>query len=277
MILSASVNADVPARYGAWFQRRLEAGFLRVAGADPWKQRRIELAASNIDGIVFWTRDVTPFFSVLSDLRNRGLAFTLQYALTAEPSSAAAQAAIQAIQRLAYAYGPRAVVWRYDPVILDRTRTAAWHRKAFATIAGLLAGTVDEVVVAYARATASVPVAARRELLGLLAASAAECGMRLTLCADFEALVPGSSPARCIDARRLTTVAGREIESSAGGFMRDCLCARAIDIGDRGKTAPEQFCGAIPGRRRPLHNGNSEFLFEPVRVIKRARPNDLPF
>jgi hypothetical protein len=113
MILSASVNADVPARYGVWFQRRLDAGFLRVAGADPWKQRRIELAASNIDGIVFWTRDVTPFFSVLA-ICVTGASHSLQYALTVILLGNAARSSDPMIGAC---YGPRAVVWRYDPVV----------------------------------------------------------------------------------------------------------------------------------------------------------------
>ena len=102
--------------------------------------------------------------------------------------------------------------------------------------------------------------------------------MRLSVCADAEALAPGSSPARCIDARRLADIAGRAIDAPTAGFMRDCLCARAIDIGNHGGSAPECFCGADARRSARLrHDPKSEFLFEPINRFKSTRPNDLPF
>ena len=288
MILSASVNADVPAHYGAWFQRRLEAGFLRVAGADPWKQRKIALDRGHIDGIVFWTRDVTPFLPVLDALHRRGTGFVVHYALTADAGAHYAAAAIAAMRELARRFGPRVVVWRYDPLIADERKPADAHVESFAALASALAGVVDEVIVAFARpsqrsrrgeaqAQSNEPVA-RRELVRRLASVARERTMRLSVCADAEALAPGSSPARCIDARRLADIAGRPIEAPTAGFMRDCLCARAIDIGDHGGSAPECFCGAHARRSPRLrHEPDGEFLFEPVNRFKSIRPGDLPF
>lgn len=301
MILSASVNADVPARYGAWFRRRLVAGFLRVTGSDPWKQHRIELDRAHVDGIVFWTRNVMPFLPVLEVLRTQRVAFVVQYALTADSTEPVAKAAIAAIRQLAQRYGPRVVVWRYDPVVIDADRSVRSHHALFAGLAGALTGSVDEIVIAFARtprhrnrgpsdvgaASEIRPAAdpgtgdeksARRELVRALASIAADCGMRLGVCSDAEALAPGSSPARCIDARRLADVAGQTVEAPTAGFMRDCLCARAIDIGDQGGSEPERFCGADPKRRRHRqHDPHSEFLFEPRERFKPARAGDLPF
>jgi hypothetical protein len=289
LILSASVNADVPARYGAWFQRRLDAGFLRIAGADPWKQRRIALDPGHIDGIVFWTRNVAPFLSVLDALHRRGTAFIVHYALTAEAQAHSTAAAIAAMQELARRFGPRVVVWRYDPMIADERKPADTHVKAFTALASALAGVVDEVIVAFARQRLSQrsrrdpaqaqtgDSIARRDLVRGLSAAARERAMRLSVCADADALAPGSSPARCIDARRLADIAGRQIDAPTAGFMRDCLCARAIDIGDHGGSAPECFCGA-DARRRPRlrHDRESEYLFEPVTPFKLTRPAELP-
>jgi hypothetical protein len=286
MILSASVNADVPAHYGEWFKRRLEAGYLRVAGADPWQQRRIELDRAQIEGIVFWTRDVAPFFAVLDDLRTRGIAFAVQYALTADRP---AEKAIAAMRRLVADYGPRVVVWRYDPLVLDAQHDADAQLAALAQLAHALSGITDECVVAFARAqraeaqseanARSERAQPRRELVRRMAEVARDHGMRLTICADADALAPGASPARCIDARRLGSISGREIDAPTAGFIRDCLCARAVDIGDRGGSRPECFCGARPGRgRRPRkHDPGGEFLFPPQTTFKATRPAELPF
>ena len=295
MILSASVNADVPARYATWFQQRLDAGYLRVAGSDPWKQRKITLDRSHIDGIVFWTRDVTPFASVLDALQRRGIAFVVHYAL-AVGRKQSANAAIAAMRALNQRFGARVVVWRYDPVILDPQASAESHVQSFATFAGELTGIVDEAIVAFARPRASRRTRAprdlsqsdltadpgapdrRRNLVRRLAEIAHDRAMRLSVCADAESLAPGSSPARCIDARRLADIAGRSIEAPTAGFMRDCLCARAIDIGDHGGSAPECFCGADAKRNLRLrHIACSEFLFEPEKRFRSLRPGDLPF
>jgi hypothetical protein len=299
VILSASVNADVPARYGEWFMRRLEAGYLRVASPDAWQRGKISLDAQNVDGFVFWTRDIGPFISALHAVRLRGFAFTVQYALTADPASPQTSAAARFVHALRGDYGPRVVVWRYDPVVLDDLRTLRWHEARFAQLARLLQGGVDEVVVAFARPVSRVtphsPLGKgrlvssargasmesdpeqRRELVRRFVAVAAESGMRLTLCADAALLVPRSSPARCIDVRRLAQVSGRAIDAATGGFMRDCLCAHAIDIGDYGGRAPEQFCGAIPKRRRRRHDPRSEYLFEPSNTFRPIPPSNLPF
>jgi hypothetical protein len=298
MILSASVNADVPAHHGEWFRRRLQAGYLRVASTDLWLRRKIPLDSTSIEAIVFWTRNAEPFLPVLREIRARGFVFTLQYALTGSTSRRAVRSAVQVVRRLADEYGPRMVVWRYDPVLLDGGRTAAVHAAQFGQLARELAGAVDEVAVAFARDTrrrtrldreprGTAPDSGRclaatsaqqcRGLLADLAVSAAAAGMRLTVCADAGLLVPGAFPARCIDVRRLTEVAGRPITAVAGGFMRDCLCARALDIGDHGTLAPERFCGARPRRRAARHDPASEFLFEPADAFKPATQKDLPF
>ena len=288
MILSASVNADVPAHYGTWFQRRLAAGYLRVAGADPWKQRKIALDGE-IDGMVFWTRHVAPFIPILDTLHARGTAFVVHYALT---GNAQEQAAIAAMQELARRFGRRVVVWRYDPVILDGDKPAETHVASFSRLATALAGVVDEAILAFARRRAprrpraaaidaqAAPddSAARRDLVRSLATIARDRSMRLSICADAEALAPGASPARCIDARRLAEIAGRTIDAPTAGFMRDCLCARAVDIGDVGGSAPECFCGARASRRPRLrHDPQSEFLFEPVNRFQSTGPDDFPF
>ena len=291
MILSASVNADVPRNYGTWFQRRLDAGYLRVAGSDPWKQRKIPLESSHIDGIVFWTRDATPFIPVLETLQRRGIAFIVQHALIGAPK----QPTIAAMRALGERFGARVVVWRYDPIALDAPNSAESHVQSFTTLAGELAGIVDEAIVAFPRPRASRrtrprdiagsestpdPAASgrRRDLVRSLAGIARDRAMRLSVCADAESLAPGSSPARCIDARRLADIAGRPIDAPTAGFMRDCLCARAIDIGDHGGSEPECFCGADPKRTvRLRHDASSEFLFEPAGRFRSSRAGDLPF
>ncbi|MCY4229809.1 MAG: DUF1848 family protein, partial [Alphaproteobacteria bacterium] len=55
-VISASYRTDIPAFYGAWFARRLAAGYALVR--NPWSGRiyRADLRPEAVAGYVFWTR-----------------------------------------------------------------------------------------------------------------------------------------------------------------------------------------------------------------------------
>ena len=150
---------------------------------------------------------------------------------------------------LAARYGPRAVVWRYDPVFLTSLTPPAWHRERFATLAAALSGATDEVVLSFAQIYAKTRVnsdraarqhgftwqdpdpAAKAALLGDLAVIARDRGLTPTLCSQRDLTSPELGPARCIDAARLADVAGRPLAARTKGNRPGCLCAESRDIG----------------------------------------------
>lgn len=296
MIVSASINADIPAHHGAWFMRRLEAGYCRIARADGLRYPRVPLTPDAVDGFVFWTRCVEPFLPVLTKIRRHGFAFTVQFAITGYPrrlglAPVTAEVAAGQFARLASEFGPRAAVWRYDPLLVTPLTPLGWHLGNFERIARVLAGATDEVVLAFARfrrkpgrpgsgemARTEPEPGQKRDLVRRLAQIAAGCGMRLTLCAQPDWLAPGAAPARCIDARRLADVAGRPIAIETAGFLPGCLCAQATDVGDCEVPGGGCFCGDLPRRGvQGTHDASDEFLFPVARRFARARGGDLPF
>ena len=92
-------------------------------------------------------------------------------------------------------------------------------------------------------------------LLAELAAIARDLGLKPTLCAQPELLSPGLEPARCIDAQRLSDIAGRPIAARAKGNRPGCLCAESRDIGAY-DTCPHGcvYCYAVSDRRRARTN-----------------------
>lgn len=293
MIVSASINADVPAHHGKWFAQRLDAGYCRVARTDGLTYPRVSLTSDAVEGFVFWTRCVEPFLPVLERMRRQGLAFVVQFAVTGYPrdldqASINAKSGAEQLAGLARRFGPRAAVWRYDPLLVTPSTPLDWHPGNFERIARLLAGATDEVVLAFARpgrkprrAVAAVPTdpepGQKRELVKKLAGIARDNGMRLTVCAQPDSLAPGAAPARCIDARRMADAAGRPISAETAGFWPGCLCAQAIDIGDRDSPDAGCFCGALPHGGNRTHGADGEFLFPVARRFTRARGEDLPF
>lgn len=250
MIVSASYRTDIPAYYGDWFQRRLRAGFALVRNPYGGPDYRASLKAEDVTGFVFWTRNPTPFAAGLKDAAALDRPILVQMTITGypralEPGVLEADAAVAAFRALAERLGPRAVVWRYDPVLLTEATPPAWHRANVRRLAGALAGSTDECVFSFAQiyrksrrnlAAAAVDWSDPDEhdkaaLLAELGAIVGKAGMTASLCAQPDLLSEGLAPARCIDADRLADIAGGPVEARTKGQRPGCLCAEARDIG----------------------------------------------
>lgn len=288
MIVSASYRTDIPALYGTWFLGRIAAGEARVANPYGGPPYRVSLRPDAADGFVLWTRNIGPLAEHLSAVAAVA-PFAVQFTVTGyprplEPGVIDADAAIGQIRGLAQGWGRRAVVWRYDPVIDTALTGPAWHRRNFAALAAALAGAVDEVVVSfaqiYAKTRRNLDTAARRygfawrdpgddekrALIADLAAVAADHGMRLTVCTQPDYVVAGTEPARCIDAARLSDIAGRDIDARVKGNRPGCLCHESRDVGAY-DSCPQGcvYCYAVSSRaaaKRFLaaHNPGGESL-----------------
>ena len=277
MIVSASYRTDIPAFYADWFLNRVAAGAARFRNPFGGGIVTVSLKAEDVSGIVFWTRNFAPLMDRLAPVTERGWPFVVQFTVTGyprplEPSTIRAEDAAAQIAQLARRFGPRAAVWRYDPVLLSSATGPDWHRATFARLARLLRGHVDEAVLSfvepYRKTRRNLDRLARRAgidwrlpepdekaaLVRDLAAIAGDAGMALTLCTQpaLAALVPGiAAPARCIDAGRLGDVAGRPVIEPVKGNRPGCLCAASRDLGAY-DTCPHgcTYCYAVADRDR---------------------------
>jgi hypothetical protein len=273
MIVSASFHDDIPAFYGPWFMKRLAAGYCRTFDENGLRFHRIGLDRQSVDGFVFWTRNVRPFLASLGDIRVLGFPFFVQYAITTERSDAA----VADMHAIANAFGRRAAVWRYDLIALAE-RPPAWHAQNFEDLARALEGATDQAVVAFGadRSTEPSEHEEKRPLLRRFATLAAARGMRLSVCSQPEYLVPGASPARCIDSRRLSDIAGGEIAAETRARWPGCLCAAAWDIGAPLEKRLEAAGPAlVPCRSN--HDEDGEFLVPPPVRLPEADGTALPF
>ena len=293
MIVSASFRTDIPAYYGDWFARRLDAGFARVVNPYGGAPATVRLDPAHAAGFVFWTRNAAPFVPVLERLRHEGRPFYLSFTITGypralEPGVLATARAIAQFRALADRFGPRACVWRYDPIVDCSVTPPAFHRRMFAKLADKLAGATDEVVVSfaqiYAKTRRNLAAAARehdfvwrdpdddakKALLADLVAIAQSRGLRLALCAQPHLLVPGAEPAACVDAARLGAVAGHAIKARRKGNRPGCACFESRDIGAYDTCAQGcVYCYAVSSRRAAQtrlkrHDPAGEFLIPPA-------------
>lgn len=303
MIISASYKTDIPAFYADWFLARLRQGACRMT--NPWGGQTYEvpLRPRDVDGFVLWTRNIGPLAGRLS--RVAAVApFYVQYTVTGYPraletSTVPAARAIEAIRGLRQAFGPRAVVWRYDPILFTDLTPAGWHRANFARLAQGLAGAVDEVAISFAHlyrktrrnldaaaadagfAWYDPDAAAKRRLAAALAEIARDAGMAFRVCAQADYVPAGGALARCIDAARLGDIAGAAIAAPVKGNRPDCLCHASRDIGAY-DTCPHgcRYCYAVNApetakRRFAAHDPAGEFLFPPQASAARRIPENI--
>lgn len=292
MIISASYKTDIPAFYGEWFTRRLRAGFCKIVNPYNGQVLTVSLAPADVDGFIFWTKNVGPFLPCLTEVQERGYPFVVQYSINGYPRNleyaiADIRRTAQHMQDLCTDFGPHATVWRYDPILLTSETPFDFHRRNFATLARMLEGSTNEVVISFAqmyrktqqnldRAATTAGFSwcdptdeAKRVFVAELTGVAAAHHMRLSVCSQRQFLAGGALDARCVDAERLTLVGGKSIAAPVKGNRPDCGCFASRDIGHY-DTCPHGcvYCYAVTNHTRAQeryhrHDPDDAFLFRP--------------
>ncbi len=250
MLISASRRTDIPARFTPWLLRRLREGFVLVRNPmNPRQVSRVPLDPGRVDGMVLWTKNPLPLLPELPALQEYMTVF--QFSLTPygkdlEPGLPdKAKELLPAFQRLAKQIGPRRVIWRYDPILLNPVYTRAFHLRAFKSMAKRLTPYVNKCVFSFldpypcmsrAAREQQVQYPAQKEREGLaaeLAAIARGLGLELSACAeDLPLKQLGITPAACVDARLFESLLGRPLSLSRDRNQRPrCACSQSVDIG----------------------------------------------
>jgi hypothetical protein len=295
MIISASYKTDIPTFYGDWFLNRLEAGYCKVVNPYNGRPSVVSLQRQDVDGIVFWTKNIGPFMQGLETVRGRGFPFVVQYTINGYPRELEsrvvdARKSVEHAHKINGDFGPRVLVWRYDTIVLSTITDEDFHIRNFERLASGLAGTTDEVVVSFVHMYEKTRRNIQRSgsergyqlladdnerqlrLLANLVDTARSFGMRLTVCSQPENLVAGAGEARCVDARRLEDVAGASIDVPIKGNRKTCGCFESRDIGEY-DTCPHGcvYCYAVRNdeaakARYAAHDPRDEFLMRPERL-----------
>lgn len=293
MIISASYKTDIPAFYSEWFQRRLTAGYCKMVNPYNLRQTyKVSLEMQDVDGFVFWTKNLGPFTGVLDEVYRQGYPFIVQYTINGYPRDLEnrvvdPERSVEIFRTASKKYGLDTCVWRYDTIIFTSKTDADFHRQNFARLASKLHGHTHEVVVSFVQLYKKTrenmnragrdhgfdwfdpPAETKRELLSDLYEIARGYDLALSICTQPDLVVPGVKEARCIDAEQLMKVAGRPFRAEKKGMRPNCGCYTSRDIGEY-DTCPHGciYCYAVrnretAARRYRRHDPLGEFLFVP--------------
>jgi len=259
MIISASRRTDIPAFYAKWFIQRIKAGFCEVPNPfNPSIISKVSLLPSDVEVIVFWTRNPRPLFPHLKLLDSLGYRYIFLYTLIGNPKpldpySPVIPQAVRTFRQLSEQLGAQRVIWRYDPIILTPHTPIAYHIKQFETLCIQLHGFTQRVIISFvdvyrkahkrlARlADQGFPIEAKAALapetlqiiISSLVQLAESYGMQLFHCADQDLYVRyGGYPGKCIDTQQFLDIFGIQIHHTKDPFQREkCGCAISRDIG----------------------------------------------
>lgn len=291
MIISASYKTDIPTFYGEWLMNRLDAGYCKVHNPYGGKPFTVSLQRSDVDGFIFWTKNLSPFIGRLAQIHDRAFPFVVQYTINKYPreleaSVVDAASAIENMMTVAQLYGDNSAVWRYDTILFTSQTPFDFHIENFKGLAEQLRGTTNEVVISFAqmyrKTEKNLKLASakfgftwedpsteeKRNLVKELFRVAKQNGMQLTICSQPELVDGGAGAARCVDAERLSRMVGQSIQAKLRANRFGCGCYASKDIGEY-DTCPHGcvYCYAVRNpelakHRRQAHDPMGEFLFE---------------
>lgn len=122
VIISASRATDIPAFYGDWLMKRMEAGY--VKWVNPFNGVPLYVSFKKARLMVFWSKNPAPFLKHLQTLdrtiKNYYFQFTLNDydAENLEPNVPKLEKRIETFIELSERIGKEKVIWRFDPLIL---------------------------------------------------------------------------------------------------------------------------------------------------------------
>ena len=250
MILSVSRRTDIPNYYSEWFINRIKEGFLYVRNPMNVHQiSKINLSPDVVDCIVFWTKNPKKMINQLDYLKE--YIYYFQFTLTGygkdiEPNIPNKRKEIITVfKELSQKIGKEKVIWRYDPILVNKKYTVEYHLRAFEEIANSLSDYTEKVVISFVDLYAKI----QRNTMGLeieklthddmlsLVKSMVEIASKNKLivetCAEeinFQDI--GISHGSCIDKKLIERLLGCKIVGEKDKNQRgECRCLESVEVG----------------------------------------------
>lgn len=287
MIISASRRTDIPAFHSEWMMNRLRAGYTLVR--NPVSRNvvyKVDLSRDNVDCIVFITKDPGPMVPHMREIGKMGHMTLFQVTLTPyhkdiEPGVRFKADISDSCIELSERIGRDRMVWRYDPVILNRNISMDYHRRKFEMLCKEASKWTDRCIFSFVdiygkliRLEESgiirrIRPAEKMEFVRMASETAGDYGISLSCCCeegDYSSF--GVEPRGCID-RETMKMLNIPYETQDIPVRDRCRCVKSIDIGEYDTCGHGcVYCYAghrdDPLGRRRLYSPDSELLWGAV-------------
>lgn len=216
---------------------------------NPHQISRIDLSPDIVDCIVFWTKNPANMIEKLEYLED--YAYYFQFTLTGygrdiEPGLPDKRGElIPTFKKLSEKIGKEKVIWRYDPILINKRYGMDYHFKAFEKIAGSLADYTEKVIISFVDFYAKTQRNTREfgilnmsnedmaYMAGKLAEIASKYNLKIESCAeqlDLQSL--GISHGSCIDKNLIEKISGCRLDGKKDKNQRgECGCLESVEVG----------------------------------------------
>ncbi len=294
MILNLSNRTDILAFYTPWLLNRLREGFVQVRNPyHPQQVSQYVLTPEAVDCLAFCTKNPLPLLQQ-PDLLARLQQFETYFFVTITPYGADVEPMVpnwrqvtQAAAQLAEVVGRKRVAWRYDPILLSKKYTVAYHQHIFPQMMEQLAPSVHRCVISfldcYEKTRRNAPDLfppgdrQRKLIVQIIGDAARQYQLPVSTCAEkFDLQQFGISQEGCLSPTFLAQAADVEWPRGNSKPLRpDCHCLPSRDIGAYNSCSHGcRYCYANYDRQAvtanvPRHNPQSPFL------LGTAQPEDV--
>lgn len=289
MIVSVSRRTDIPAFYLEWFFNRLKEGYVLVRNPMNYNQvSKISLTKEAVDCFVFWTKNpknIINYIDLLCDYKFYFQVTITPYGNSIEAGMPKKDEIISSFIKLSNKIGKEKVIWRYDPILLNKNIDYDYHFKYYEYIASKLSGFTNKCIISYLdeyrkteRNTKDLFLKKiNKEDMIEIAKGLSEIAYKhniniSTCCEKVDLSNYGINHSKCIDDKLISQIAGTKLLINKDKNQRnECGCVKSIDIGVY-NTCPHlcKYCYAnysfkTAQRNHKLHNPNSPLLFGELR------------
>jgi hypothetical protein len=268
MIISASRRTDIPAFYSEWLINRLRDGHVIVP--DPYNADRlwrVTLTPENVDCIVLWTKNPIAMLDRFEQLDQMGYRYYVHFTLTpydrtVEQNLPPKQKLMQVFRKMSDRMGAARVVWRYDPIIVDKEHTVEWHLRCFEDMCDSLRGHTERCFISFVDPYKSCEKKFRtltddemRTIASGFSEIAGAHNINVLTCAEgIDLSGHGVRHGACIDRELIERIIGYRITAKEDMNQRDaCRCIECVDIGAYSTCSHGcSYCYATSGQREVM-------------------------
>jgi hypothetical protein len=250
MIISASRRTDIPSYYSDWLLNRIKERYVYIRNPMNIHQiSKVSLDPDIVDCIVFWSKNPKPMLDKLQLIKDYAcyFQFTLNpYDEDIETRLPSKTEILETFKKLSDIIGPERIIWRYDPVLLNKKYTAAYHIDKFYEFAKKLKGYTGKATFSfidfYKKITENIKSLgideisneAKKTIADSFSKIASENNLLIDTCAeDIDFSKYNITHARCIDDRLIAKITGYNPDVEKDKNQRlECGCVGSIDIGE---------------------------------------------
>jgi len=232
---------------------RLNDGFCCVRNPYyPQQVSKINLNSSDIDCIVFWTKNPTNLMSHLDEIDGRGYKYYFQFTITPygfreiEPNTYEKDEAIKTFRQLSNRIGKDRVIWRYDPIFyIDDKIDISYHIKRFSNMVKQLKHYTNKCVISFLDVYDCIKDNIKKSNMKLFndlemvkigkifSVIAKDNNITLEACAEnILSANLGIGKGKCIDHELKKKITDRNLKYKKDKGQRiNCGCMSSVDIG----------------------------------------------